>query len=144
MTDQSEHSDQDLGLPRRLAEDLARLQYTPTVPPQVDMAVLATAKLRLRRQRRFRRLARWAGVAAAAAIIAVAVYTLPVAHQPAAKQVARVAARPTILDAFQLARQLEQGPILDRRWDINGDGVVDRRDVDALALAAVSLKGEKV
>jgi hypothetical protein len=47
--------------------------------------------------------------------------------------------KPTILDAFALARGLDAGQQMDARWDVNGDGVVDKRDVDALAMAAVKL-----
>jgi len=45
-----------------------------------------------------------------------------------------------IFDAFSLARQLERGQKLDPRWDFNGDGVVDRRDVEAMARQAVKLE----
>ncbi len=141
MTNPVERNDQDLDLPARLADDLGRLQRMPAVPPKVDMAVLASGRLRMRRQRRFALFIRWASAAvAAAAIIAVAIYVVPVAHPPAAHVIA-TAARPTILDAFGLARQLDQRPVQDKRFDINGDGVVDRRDVDALAKAAVRLEG---
>jgi len=44
-----------------------------------------------------------------------------------------------ILDAFTLARHIEAGRPADRMWDFNGDGLVDRRDVDTVALAAVRL-----
>jgi hypothetical protein len=144
MTDHVERDDRDLDLPARLAEDLARLQRTPAVPPEVDAAILASGRLRMRRQRRFRRIARWVGPAvAAAAVLAVVLYPSPVAHQPEVMRAFRAAARPTILDAFSLARQLKEHPVRDRRFDINDDGVVDRRDVDALARAAVRLEGER-
>lgn len=45
----------------------------------------------------------------------------------------------TILDAFALARHIRDGAAPRAEWDCNRDGVVDRRDVDALALAAVQL-----
>ncbi|PWU20644.1 MAG: hypothetical protein C5B50_03480 [Verrucomicrobia bacterium] len=44
-----------------------------------------------------------------------------------------------ILDAFALARQLRDSSNLPQQLDINGDGVVDERDVEALATAAVKL-----
>jgi len=47
--------------------------------------------------------------------------------------------RVDILDAFKLARQLESGGRSEMRWDINGDGVVDRSDVDTVAFVAVRL-----
>jgi hypothetical protein len=44
-----------------------------------------------------------------------------------------------ILDAFTLARHLEADRPTDAMWDFNGDGLIDRRDVDMVALAAVRL-----
>ncbi len=44
-----------------------------------------------------------------------------------------------ILDAFALARHIEGKQPADRTWDFNGDGLIDRRDVDTVALAAVRL-----
>lgn len=50
--------------------------------------------------------------------------------------------RVDILDAFALARRLEsgRGNAADPAFDLNGDGRVDRRDVDLAALAAVRLE----
>jgi hypothetical protein len=45
-----------------------------------------------------------------------------------------------ILDAFSLARQLKQGGARGAQLDVNGDGVVDERDVSALAARAVRLE----
>jgi len=45
-----------------------------------------------------------------------------------------------ILDAFALARQLQQSGIPSLKWDANGDGVVDERDVTVLAARAVKLE----
>jgi hypothetical protein len=45
-----------------------------------------------------------------------------------------------ILDAFQLARQLQSGVEQARALDFNGDGLVDHSDADALATRAVSLE----
>ena len=44
-----------------------------------------------------------------------------------------------ILDAFTLARHIESRQPLSQLWDLNGDGLVDRRDVDTIAMAAVRL-----
>jgi hypothetical protein len=54
---------------------------------------------------------------------------------------AAVRGRVTILDAFALARHLKAGDAVQAEWDMNHDGVVDRRDVDALAMAAVRVEG---
>jgi hypothetical protein len=45
-----------------------------------------------------------------------------------------------ILDAFMLAKRLHGTPVSDRTFDINGDGVVDHRDVEIIAVHAVSLE----
>jgi len=45
-----------------------------------------------------------------------------------------------ILDAFALARQLKQGGPGNLPLDVNGDGVVDERDVEALVVRAVKLE----
>jgi hypothetical protein len=45
-----------------------------------------------------------------------------------------------ILDAFMLAKKLQRAPASDSRFDVNGDGVIDRRDVETIAAHAVSLE----
>jgi hypothetical protein len=45
-----------------------------------------------------------------------------------------------ILDAFALARQLKAGATPNPQLDLNGDGVVDERDLAAVAARAVSLE----
>ena len=47
--------------------------------------------------------------------------------------------RVDILDAFLLARQLEQGEVNNPAWDLNGDGKVDQMDVQQAAMFAVRL-----
>lgn len=47
--------------------------------------------------------------------------------------------RMDILDAFTLARQLKSGPVHEPRWDVNHDGIVDERDVRAIAVEVVRL-----
>jgi hypothetical protein len=47
-----------------------------------------------------------------------------------------------ILDAFKLARHIESADA-DKKWDINEDGVVNGKDVDLVASAAVSLPLQK-
>ena len=44
-----------------------------------------------------------------------------------------------ILDAFQLARELDHD-IPPTAGDINADGVIDRADVEAIAMKAVTLE----
>lgn len=47
--------------------------------------------------------------------------------------------RVDILDAFKLARHIESAEVREAKWDINGDGQVNREDVDVVAFAAVRL-----
>ena len=47
--------------------------------------------------------------------------------------------RVDILDAFKLARDIESAEKTEMKWDINGDGFVNRSDVDFIAFAAVRL-----
>jgi hypothetical protein len=47
--------------------------------------------------------------------------------------------RVDILDAFKLARQIKAGLQPSEKWDMNGDGLVNRKDVDLVAFAAVRL-----
>jgi hypothetical protein len=58
--------------------------------------------------------------------------------EPARANLARDG-RVDILDALILAERLQSGPVRDLGWDANGDGVVDERDVRAIAVQAVRL-----
>ena len=133
-----------------LARDLARLADARIeVPRSVDDAVMRAARTALTR-RSGHPAFRWVAWTAAAAGIILAVWVGGILTQgPAAPQMASMMApaivgdldrsgRVTILDAFALARQLES----DRpaaAGDFNGDGLIDRADVDAIAMAAVRL-----
>jgi hypothetical protein len=118
-----------------LITDLAGLYgYRPKIPPATDAAIAAEARRRSGRIHRMRLLLRWGGgIAAAAAVLLIALRLVPGPSVPAPT------AHVTILDAFSLARQIKAGGKIDRRWDVNGDGTIDRRDVDALAARAVEL-----
>ncbi|HSV99962.1 MAG TPA: dockerin type I domain-containing protein [Sedimentisphaerales bacterium] len=47
--------------------------------------------------------------------------------------------RVDILDAFRLAKGIESRGPTTAEWDVNGDGRIDRDDVDDVAFAAVRL-----
>ena len=135
-----------------LARDLARLADARLeVPRSVDDAVMRAARTALTRRRRGGHPAfRWAAWTAAAAGIVGAVWVGGILTQgPAAPEVDSMMApavagdldrsgRVTILDAFALARQLDAGGVMVA-GDFNGDGLIDRADVDAIAMAAVRL-----
>ena len=136
-----------------LARDLARLaEPRITVPQSVDDAVMAAARTALARRRRGGHPAfRWGAWTAAAAGLALAVWvgSVLLPQQHASREMASMSApavagdldrsgRVTILDAFALARQIESGQS-PFSGDINSDGLIDRADVDAIAMLAVRL-----
>lgn len=139
----------------QFAEDLAGLHGRgPAIPPEVDDAVMAMARRRLAGRPKRYRVARWASaVAAVAALIAVtwvagpwrqATHSLAPAPRISAattKKDIDANGRVDILDAFALARHIEAADDKKREWDINGDGAVNRGDVDLIAMAAVKLTG---
>ena len=162
MSDQIEHFDEDLDsrVGSKLAEDLSFL-FGPSasVGPEVDRAVIDRANRHFVRRGRRRPWPRWAAsaVAAAAVIILAAVLEPRFSPTPdqeslsekqlSARMPAKAAlatdidrnGRVDILDAFKLARHIESAEVREAKWDINGDGLVDRADVDVVAFAAVRL-----
>ena len=140
----------DPQLPPRLAEELARLYEAPvSVPPEVDRVVLEAAWRHCDEIRARRRVGLWARVGAIAAVlfIGVSLYNTllkPPATPPVGSPLAGVRdidrnGRVNILDAFRLAKQIEQHAELDPQWDMNGDGIINQADVDAIAMTAVRL-----
>ncbi len=158
MTEKKEHFDEDLDLriSPKLSEDLNTL-FKPqfSVPPELDRAVMDQANRRLVqrhwRHRIFHHISIWR-IAAAAAVIIFA-FSLNLTQKPGptinssfiveaqAVDIDRNG-RVDILDAFKLARHIESADA-DKKWDINEDGVVNGKDVDLVASAAVSLPLQK-
>jgi len=164
--------DLDLRMSPKLSEDLNTL-FKPqfSVPPEVDRAIIDKAYQHFIpkhwRHRIFRHISLWR-VAAAAAVIIFA-FSLNLTQKPGPTTTSSFIVeaqavdidengRVDILDAFKLARHIESAestktklsPVLGtgqalrkQEWDINGDGVVDRNDVDKVALAAVRLDKNK-
>ena len=160
MTERNEHFDEDLELkvPTKLAADLnTLLEPAHPVPPEVDRAVMDRASEHFARRQSApaaslsqsktaggRRLLRWAGTAAAAA--AVIIFAFSQLDHPIAQADIDRSGRVDILDALKLARHIESADrgetslsLRGQGWDINGDGVVNRNDVDLVAYAAVRL-----
>ena len=141
--------DLDGVLPPKLVEDLAGLYPVPRVPPGVDAKVLSGAAATWWRQARFRRRVWWGGAAAAAAAaVLIVVLNLPRQRDvgPVAVQTPAPAGdvdgdgQVDILDAFSLARKVRdaKGNVpATRGEDVNGDGVIDGKDVDLIARMAV-------
>gem|GEM_PF-2456559 len=135
------------------ARDLKKL-YGPQsdLPARVDMAVVDMARRKL--PRRKAAWWTWTGAAAAAAILLLVMLNLdhrrPAEPIPSDVSFARLAAPQTsedidasgridMLDALKLAKMLEAGRA-GARFDFNRDGVVDKRDIDTVAMAAVRLE----
>jgi len=154
----------ELEAPQGLAEDLAALYALDVpVPPEVDRAIVATARERFARKRHPRLVLRWGTVGAFAAAAAVIVlFLLPALLVRPMDKASREAAetlepdfredredidrngRVDILDAFILARHIKSAGRPRDEWDMNGDGALDRTDVDMIARAAVSLERSSV
>lgn len=149
--------DLDLQVSPKFAEDLSALfEFKHPVPPEVDRAVserihkhFVIEKTAEGERRRIPWAALWK-VAAAAAVVIFA-FSLDLTKKPDPATNRRpvldeaqatdidLNGRVDILDAFKLARQIENADHIETRWDMNGDGLVDHRDVDKVALAAVRL-----
>ncbi len=158
MTERKEHFDEDLDLrvSAGFSEDLRTL-FKPqlSVPPEVDRAVIDKSHQHFIpkhwRHRIFQHVSLWRIAAAAAVIIFAFSLNLTQKPGPTTSQPNLVEAqaididrngRVDILDAFKLARHIESANA-EKKWDINGDGFVNRKDVDLVASAAVSLPLQK-
>lgn len=155
MTEQNrQFDDADQHVSARFRKDLRAVFEPPgPVPQRVDETIVDLAKtcLRERRHRAPRRLiiaVRWAAVAAAMIVLGVVLFNPKSATrnpQSISPGLAEGQAdidsngRVDILDAFRLARHIESRSQAETKWDLNGDGLVDRKDVDLVAFAAVRL-----
>jgi hypothetical protein len=114
------------------------------VPLRTDEAILAQARQHFTGIGRARRVIAFPRWLAAAAVVALCAW---LAHlwlsTPSASSIAREDVnhdgRVDILDAFAVARRLQQGQVNAAQFDINRDGVVDQRDIDLIAAQAVKL-----
>jgi len=140
---------ESLEAPPKLIAALNRSRTAPIfVPPTLDDAILHAARRHLssQRSRRFKwsLLLRW-GVAVAALVALLAIVPMALrkdASSPGSQLVRgdiNDDGQVDILDAFALARELKAGAHPPLQLDINGDGVVDDRDVATIAARAVSL-----
>jgi hypothetical protein len=136
-------------LPARLSEALKAIYAPPEViPSRVDDIILAQARDHLAgvaQSRRIVRFPRW--LAAAAILLLAAVLGSLWFSNRRLPEVAREDinrdGRVDVLDAFALARRLHQGAVTDRLFDINGDGLVDQKDIEAITTRAVKLDGRQ-
>ena len=139
------HDGEEPQVPARLVTALKELPARRVfVPPTLDEGVLRAAREHLVTPPRpgwggLRSWITWLALAASCLAVAMLIY-LTVRKSPAQKASADLNhdGQVDILDAFQLERDLRAdkkavGP------DVNGDGVVDGKDVAALAARAVAL-----
>jgi hypothetical protein len=142
----------DEQLPEELRRALASLDGPgPQVPREIDATILSEAKAGFLRRRRFWLVARFAGgIAAAAAVVLIALHlfvpgdgsnrsAVATNHRLTLTEAADINhdGRVDILDAYILAQKISRHEPLDPAWDLNGDGVVDQKDVDLIAGIAV-------
>lgn len=152
MSDRPDHSNERPDgptAPRRLVEGLRAVHGTRVfVPPALDQAILAQARKHLAavsppvEERRILRLPRWlaaAAVVAAGLGLALLVLRNERPSLPVAREDIDRNGHVDILDAFALARKLQGGGAADGALDVNGDGVLDQRDVDWIAAQSVKL-----
>jgi hypothetical protein len=142
--------DQNLDAPERLIVALRQSKPEPIfVPPTLDETILRAAREHLtgRERPRFRWLPVLPWLATTAAVVVAGAFlfvhsksnrSLP-NGQGFAREDVNHDGRVDVLDAFALARQLKEGRSSNTRLDLNGDGIVDERDVHIIALEAVKL-----
>lgn len=145
MTNEFHPSDPERDFPGDLRQDIAAMYTQPiVVPSHLDRMILSAARARLVRRRRMLRIVRW-GFAAAAAAVVMLVLRVNLVHAPPPR-VAQACdinhdGRVDILDAYIVARGIAHHDPLPKEWDVNGDGVVDQKDVDFIADQAVHVSG---
>jgi hypothetical protein len=156
MTEKNKYfyEDLDLRIPSRLSNDLkAIFEPQAGVPPEIDRAVMDRAHKyfsAVQSSQGRRRRVHWAWRVAAAAAVIIFAFSLDLTKQtgPTTESfsISKTQAididrngRVDILDAFKLARHIESADRTETAWDVNGDGQIDRSDVDMVALTAVRL-----
>jgi hypothetical protein len=153
MANNGDNDITEMPAPTKLVEALRRTQSARVfVPPAVEEAILRAARNQLAPTRQpsrspFAPWLRWSAFATACALLVFTVYQFtrpksssPDSRQPLAREDVNRDGHVNILDAFQLARQVESGAKPSLNSDVNADGVVDRRDAELIAAQAVKLE----
>jgi hypothetical protein len=130
----------------QFAEDLSKIYRADvSIPATIDQAILNRARTHFR-QRRSRQLVLRIGslITAAAALIVIVVHLRTNEPSSNSAPVAVQTHHVDIVDALKLARRVRAAQTDPTRDDINHDGAVDQRDIDAIAMAAVRLPEARV
>jgi len=136
----TEHPEREPDLPPRLQRDLRRVFGSSVqIPATIDAALARAAReqLRPRRGPAFLRPV-FVTVAAAAALLLATLFVLP---RRAVREDFDRNGCVDVLDAYRLALALQRGDAVPASMDLDGDGRVDRRDVEAIAARAVRVHG---
>jgi hypothetical protein len=129
-------------LPERVVEKLCELASKTAllVPPAIDEVILSQANNHFgQAAARRSKISHLAWLAAAACVALLAFFGFQ--HlKPSRFERADIDrnGHVDILDAFDLARRIQHGS--SPAADINGDGIINKADVDAIAAQAVKLK----
>jgi len=155
MNEETKHFDEnlDLRVSQKFSEDI-NILFKPqfSIPPEIDRAVMDKVRQQFARKNWSHHILRYINIwriAAAAAVIIFA-FSLNLTQKPGPSTSQSLLAearavdidengRVDILDAFKLARYVESAERTKKKWDINGDGLVNSNDVDLVASAAVRL-----
>jgi hypothetical protein len=132
----------DENIPEAIEQRLRQIvgRTAVLVPPAVDRAILSHAQQRfseIRRRRARTHRAWWISAAAAIAALGLLASALITSTRYERADIDR-SGSVDILDAFALARRIQEGNASG--FDFTNDGVVDRSDVDAVAAQAVRLR----
>jgi hypothetical protein len=143
--DQRNEDEAALQAPAKLVDSLKRLHEPQLfIPATLDEAIVRAARQRLEKNRRpapWLRFLPWVAAATTAIVLVIAMPRFVAKPGNSfAKEDLNLDGRVDILDAFALATKLKAGAIASPQLDLNGDGVVDSRDVAVLAAQAVSLR----
>jgi hypothetical protein len=143
---ESNPSESELDAPPKLVAALRECSRRKiVVASYVDRAILNASRRQLNkttaaRPTRFRRWMLWPGLAVACIFVAFIARLLTMqGHAQFVREDLNHDGRVDILDSFALARELKNSRPFSSTLDINGDGVVDERDVALIAAHAVAL-----
>jgi hypothetical protein len=145
---ENDQSEQKIDAPPKLVAALKESARRKVfVPAYVDRTVLDAARRHLGKPKKtsagtFRRWMLWPALVTGCVVIAFVAWLLMSPAPRFAREDLNRDGKVDILDSFALARELKTGGPLPAVFDVNGDGVVDERDVALIAAHAVAMGKE--